>query len=259
MEKNYPKISVITPNYNQGAFLEQTIRSVVNQQYPNLEYIIIDGGSTDASVTIIKKYEKQLAYWVSEKDKGMYHAIKKGFDKAAGDIMCWINSDDVLWENSLHYVAKIFTQNPNIHWLQGYPSVINEEDTLLYQREPICNASYFYNYSFVKSLAFIQQESTFWTRSLWEKSNGINTTYQLAADFDLWMQFFSKEKLYCCHQQLGAFRKREGQQSENIEHYIVEAKRSVAFHKKEQTFLKRMCLIISNFLLQKKDKINWID
>lgn len=102
----WPKISIVTPSYNQGHFLEETIRSVLLQGYPNLEYIIIDGGSTDASVQIIKKYEKWLTYWVSEKDKGQSHAINKGWSKATGDIIAYLNSDDIYLPNSLGYVAE---------------------------------------------------------------------------------------------------------------------------------------------------------
>jgi len=108
----YPKISIVTPSYNQAAYLEQTILSILQQNYPNLEYIIIDGGSTDGSVDIIKKYESQLKYWVSEPDKGQVDAINKGLKYCTGDIFNWINSDDYLADNALHEIAA--------HWEIGY-------------------------------------------------------------------------------------------------------------------------------------------
>lgn len=107
----YPKISVITPSYNQGQFLEECINSVLRQNYPNLEYIVIDGGSTDESVEIIKKYESKITYWVSEKDNGQSDAINKGFSRATGDIIAWLNSDDLYYERSLWKVAEIYNRN----------------------------------------------------------------------------------------------------------------------------------------------------
>lgn len=108
-EFTYPKITIITPSYNQGQFLEETIRSVLLQNYPNLEYIIIDGGSTDNSVEIIKKYEKWIDYWVSEPDRGQAHAINKGLEKATGEIFNWLNSDDTYLENALFFVGATFS------------------------------------------------------------------------------------------------------------------------------------------------------
>ena len=104
----YPKISIVTPSFNQAEFLEQTICSVLNQNYPNLEYIIIDGGSTDGSVEIIKKYADKFTYWVSEKDNGQYDAINKGFSHTTGDIMGWINSSDIYYPWTLSMIAEIF-------------------------------------------------------------------------------------------------------------------------------------------------------
>lgn len=107
----YPKITIITPSYNQGQYIEETIRSILLQNYPNLEYIIIDGGSRDESIEIIKKYEPWLTYWVSEKDSGQSNAINKGFKRATGEIINWVNSDDILFSGSLHRVATYFTSN----------------------------------------------------------------------------------------------------------------------------------------------------
>ena len=108
----WPKISVVTPSYNQGKFIEETIRSILLQSYPNLEYIIIDGGSTDDSVQIIRKYEQWLTYWVSEPDRGQAHAINKGFARCTGELMGWINSDDSLFPNALHYLAVAHQKQP---------------------------------------------------------------------------------------------------------------------------------------------------
>src|SRR5665647_3247451 len=120
-----PKITIITPVYNRAQYLEATILSVLNQGYANLEYIIIDGGSTDGTIEIIKKYESQLAYWVSEPDQGMYYALQKGFDKASGDIMAWLNSDDMYHANSLFVVADIFSTFEDVDWIMGTPSLYN--------------------------------------------------------------------------------------------------------------------------------------
>lgn len=114
MIKKFPKITVVTPNFNQGAFLERTILSVLNQNYPNLEYIIMDGGSTDKSIEIIKKYEKKLTWWVSENDKGHADALNKGFSRASGDIMAWINSDDKYYPWTFKTVAEVFQSENNI-------------------------------------------------------------------------------------------------------------------------------------------------
>ncbi|MCX6313041.1 MAG: glycosyltransferase family 2 protein [Bacteroidetes bacterium] len=224
----FPKISVVTPNFNQGFFLEQTIKSVLEQNYPNLEYIIMDAGSTDNSLDIIRKYEDKLFYWESKKDYGMYDAINRGFTHSSGEIMCWINSDDVLWEGSLNYVAELFSSNSKLHWLQGFPSVIDENGKLLYQRAPVFSKFFFYSMQHMGRYEFIQQESTFWSRHLWKRAGStINLNYTLAADFDLWMRFFKYETLYCTKKQLGAFRKRENQQSENILFYLQEANDSL--------------------------------
>jgi glycosyltransferase involved in cell wall biosynthesis len=202
----YPKITIVTPNYNQGEYLDRTINSVLNQDYPNLEYIIIDGGSTDNSVEIIKKYEKQLTYWVSEKDGGMYDALNKGFNRSSGEIMGWINSDDFLHHKSLFIVAKIFSDLPKIQWIQGLPNVSNNEDNIVYVR-PYRQYSQLDFLSDYMSQQWIQQESTFWKRALYQKAgNKINTKYKLAGDFDLWMRFFQFEKIYAFNGLIGTYR-----------------------------------------------------
>ena len=208
-----PCISIVTPSFNSIKYLEQTIRSVVNQNYPNLEYIIIDGGSEDGSVEIIKKYEKSIYYWCSEPDCGMYDALRKGFSKGKGQIMGWINSDDLLFPWTLKTLAEIFTKFPEMEWVSSlYPCLINLNGALINSSVKIGYARrYFMKGLYMSSpgrrrLHFIQQESTFWKRSLYDRVGGINSDYQYAGDFDLWARFFEQNELYGLGSMLGAFR-----------------------------------------------------
>jgi glycosyltransferase involved in cell wall biosynthesis len=220
-----PKISIVTINYNGGAWLERTILSVLNQGYPNLEYVVIDAGSKDNSLDIIRKYESRLHYWISEPDNGMYEAIQKGFDKTTGDIMGWLNSDDVYHPKALVKLAEVFTDNPEIKWLTGVPSATNETDDIFVPR--------FDEYPMWSKLRvhsgdykWIQQESTLWRRELWVKAGGLDTKLKLAGDFNLWLQFFKYEKLYVAPILIGAFRmRRSGQKSmDSSTEYLQEAR-----------------------------------
>ena len=166
-EKKYPKISIVTPSFNQGEFLEETILSIINQNYPNLEYIIIDGGSTDNSVEIIKKYDEFIDYWVSEKDEGQSHAIMKGLEKCTGDIFNWINSDDYLVEDSLFKIANYFKKETLLYI--GYNKMIGPDFKYTYQlpihkdfasnlvERKLSQQSMFYNLSFIKNIDFPKQ------------------------------------------------------------------------------------------------------
>ncbi|NMH86355.1 glycosyltransferase family 2 protein [Flavivirga algicola] len=249
-----PTVSIVTPNYNQAQFIEQTLLSVINQDYPNIEYIVIDGGSNDGSIDIIKKYEKYLTYWETSPDKGMYDAINKGFKRASGDIMCWINSDDILVSSAIKEVVGLMDKNPYVHWLMGYPTIINEKSEITWQGQDaqVFSPYFFYLHNHTRDFSFIQQESTFWTRSLWERAGArLNLEYTLAADFDLWMRFFKHDKLYFTHQQLGAFRRRKGQQSENQESYLQETNLAIS-NNQEKLLIKQRCVI---FLLKSVRKL----
>lgn len=218
----YPKISIVTPNYNQADYLEHTIQSVLSQGYPNLEYIIIDGGSTDGSVEIIQKYESQLCYWVSEPDKGMYEAIQKGFDKSTGEIMAWINSDDMYHPKSLFVVAEIFQNHAFVNWLTGTPTLIDEKNRTVYVgKDKKWNKLDFYTNNYM----WIQQESTFWSRNLWLKVNtGIFDNLKYAGDFNLWLNFFDYAELYQVSALIGGFRIRESGQLSSLyyKEYLLE-------------------------------------
>jgi len=243
--ENLPKISIITPSYNQGQYLEDTILSVLNQNYSNLEYIIIDGGSTDNSVEIIKKYEKHLTYWVSEKDNGMYQAIQKGFGKSTGDIMAWLNSDDMYHPKSLFTVAEIFNQFNNVNWLHGCKSWFDEQGKAV--ETSLSKKWSKYDY-YLGDYKWIQQESVFWRRSLWEKAGGcMNIDLKYSGDLELWLRFFRYEKLYITNALIGGFRYRSDAQMSvlRLDEYLVEANKmlkSEVLDLKTKRILKRIQL-----------------
>jgi glycosyltransferase involved in cell wall biosynthesis len=215
------KISIITPVYNQVDYIEQTILSVINQDYDNYEYIIIDGGSTDGTLDIIKSYASKITTWISETDTGMYDALNKGFALSTGDIMAWINSDDLLLPNALQNMNRIMSDLPNVNWVQGLNGFIDLEGKII-------KTGYPKPFSFIKFLnkdyKFIQQESTFWRRSLWENAGAyMNTDLKLAGDFELWFRFFQYDKLYTSSLPIGSWRRRAGQLSDvQMDKYVAE-------------------------------------
>jgi glycosyltransferase involved in cell wall biosynthesis len=223
-DAEYPILSIITPCFNSGKYLEETILSVLEQNYPNLEYIIIDGGSTDNSLEIIKKYQEKLHCWISEKDNGMYDALQKGFEKSTGDIMAWINADDLYHRKSFFIVSEIFSKYSNINWLVGAQTHYDE-----YGRGISINRSRnFTRYDFLMGdYKWLQQESCFFRRALWKKAGSyIDKTLKYAGDFELWVRFFRHEKLYVVDALIGGFRVRsENQLSlEGMQKYLEETK-----------------------------------
>jgi len=184
MRMNYPRITVVTASYNQGKFIEATIKSVLDQGYPNLEYIIMDGGSTDESVDIIRRYEKHLAFWVSEKDNGAADAIAKGFSRATGTILAYLNSDDLYLPGSLAAVAQAMNDEAvdvvygNMYWIDTQGAVIGEQ-----RQTPFMPQAYLYGGS------TLQQPATFWTRDLYVKCGQMDPSYHFAFDTDLFVRF----------------------------------------------------------------------
>ncbi len=159
--------------------------SVLKQQYANLDYIVIDGGSNDDSCDVIRSHESSLNYWVSEKDSGQYAAINKGFSRSTGEIMGWINSDDVMMPWTLSTVASIFTQFPEIQWITGLPTVIqhgviHRVSSLRPWPQKLLQLGLYTG----GDVGIVQQESTFWRRSLWDKAGGLREDLSLAADFE---------------------------------------------------------------------------
>lgn len=196
-----PKISIITPSYNQGQYIEETINSVLSQNYPNLEYIIIDGGSTDNSVEIIKKYEKQLKYWVSEPDKGQAHAINKGFQKATGEIINWLNSDDLLEHGALFTIAKSFSENPDIAFIYGQIIEFNKNGNLPFKHFPTDNLPYRYFYEFP-----FAQPACFYKLKIVKELGWLDENFQFTMDLDLFVRILSNYKALQIDEILAHFR-----------------------------------------------------
>lgn len=211
-QRRFPKITLVTPNYNGEAHLEETINSVLSQNYGNLEYIVVDGGSTDKSLEIINKYKSRLARVISEKDRGHSHAVNKGFAAGTGDIMGWINSDDILLPGALTTVSRVFEQFPGVAWITGRATAMSE-DGVIYTARPARP------WSWLRFLAgdysHIQQESTFWRRELWQAAGAaLSEPHGLAGDFQLWTRFFQHAELHTVDALIGSFRfRKEGQLS----------------------------------------------
>ena len=179
------KISIVTPSYNQGQFLEETIRSVLLQGYPNVEYIIIDGGSSDNSAQIIRKYEHRLAYWTSEADKGQSDAIRKGFQRATGDILAWLNSDDYYQQDALARVARFFAGNPGIVFANGDVNVISSEGQLL-KRIYAMRPSAFFAANYGRH--GWPQQGCFWRKDTYDQVGGVDASLQFCMDKDLFIR-----------------------------------------------------------------------
>jgi len=208
----------VTAVHNGARYIEDTIRSIVDQGYPNLEYMIVDGASTDGTVDIIRKYEKHLSWWVSQPDKGVYEALNTGFARATGEIMGWLNASDKLHTKGLFVVGSVFAELPEVEWITGRPTKFSSTGMTV-KVWPVPR------WSRMRFLAgankYIQQESTYWKRSLWEKAGGaLSTEFRAEGDFDLWVRFFRHTQLYSVEALIAGYRAHEGAlSSSNMEMY----------------------------------------
>lgn len=180
---DFPRVTIVTPSYNQAQFLERTIQSVLDQNYPNLEYIIIDGGSTDGSVDIIRKYESHLAGWVSEMDQGQAEAINKGLRRAHGEIVAWLNSDDLHTPAAISTMVKAFSETPQMGLIFGDVLSID-------QNEKVFNIMHFANWRLEDLMTFsiIGQAGVFMRRNILEKAGYLDTRFHYMLDHQLWLR-----------------------------------------------------------------------
>lgn len=186
-----PLITIITPSYNQARFLEATILSVLEQDYANIEYMVIDGGSTDGSVEIIERYADKLAYWVSEKDAGQTEAINKGFERANGKILAWLNSDDTYQPDAVSEAVAYLLEHPDVGMVYGDANYLDADGEVI-GRFPAAQTDY---QRLRRGYVHIPQQAAFWRAELWQQVGPLDPSYSIAMDYDLWVRLARISKL----------------------------------------------------------------
>jgi glycosyltransferase involved in cell wall biosynthesis len=197
-----PLVSIVTPSFNQARFLESTIRSVLEQDYPHLEYIIVDGGSTDRSVEIIRRYVGRLAWWVSEKDQGQTDAINKGFAHATGDILAWLNSDDTYQPHAIAEAVEFLQSHPEVGLVYGDANFIDEDGRTIGRFAAAQTDLRRLRQGYVH----IPQQAAFWRSSLWKKVGPLDPSFYFAMDYDLWVRIAALAPLRYTPQMWANFR-----------------------------------------------------
>ena len=182
--KDRPLVSIVTPSYNQVAYLEETIRSVLNQDYQNLEYIIVDGGSKDGSLEIIEKHANELAWWVSESDRGQTDAINKGFSRAKGEILAWINSDDTYLPGAISESVEFLDSHPDIGLVYGDANLVDEDGEVI-GRFPARQTD---KRRLMRGHVHIPQQASFFRADIWRLVGPLDPSFYFAMDYDLWVR-----------------------------------------------------------------------
>jgi glycosyltransferase involved in cell wall biosynthesis len=202
MPDSYPLVSIITPSYNQARYLEQTIRSVLDQDYPHLEYLIVDGGSTDGSQEIIHRYADRLAWWVSEPDQGQTDAINKGFGQAKGDVLAWLNSDDTYLPNAVSCAVQYLNSHPNAGMVYGDAHLIDENGAII-GKFPARQTDYT---RLRRGYVHIPQQASFFRTDIWRQVAPLDPSFYFAMDYDLWVRIARVSKLHYCPDTWANFR-----------------------------------------------------
>lgn len=208
-----PSIGIVTPSFQQGAYLERTIRSVIDQQYPRITYVVQDGGSTDESVTILKKYDEKIDFWESRPDGGQAAAINQGMRRLDTDILAYLNSDDVFLPGALHCVGEYFARHPEVDVIYGDRVLIDETDRVInyWVLPPFDGAA-------IRWFDYIPQETLFWRRRAWEAvGSAFDERLQFAMDWDIILRFVSTRlRIHHITRFLGGFRVTETQKTNRM-------------------------------------------
>jgi glycosyltransferase involved in cell wall biosynthesis len=197
-----PLVSIVTPSFNQARYFEATIRSALEQDYPNIEYIVVDGGSTDGSVEIIKKYADRLAWWVSEKDQGQTDAINKGFARARGDILAWINSDDTYEPGAVSAAVKYLQDHPDVGMVYGDAHFIDEGGRVI-GKFAARQTDYL---RLRRGYVHIPQQAAFFRADLWREVGPLDPSFYFAMDYDLWVRLAARAPIQYTPQMWANFR-----------------------------------------------------
>jgi len=210
-DQQLPTISLITPSFNQGKFIKKTIDSVLQQAYPNLEYWVIDGGSSDDTLSLLKQYQQQHAqvfHFISEKDQGQAHALNKGLARSTGEIIGYLNADDCLLPGSLHQIGQYFADHPNTLWLTGDCEIIDEEGELIQSFVAVYKKLWrkIISKTVLSILNPIAQPAIFWRRESQEVAGKFDESLHYCMDYDLWFRLFKQAKPAVIDQQLAQFR-----------------------------------------------------
>ena len=180
----YPRISVVTPSYNQAPYIRDTIESILDQQYPNMEYFVIDGGSSDGTQDIIREYQDRIDWWVSEKDKGQSDAINKGFRRSSGELLCWVNSDDVLFPGCLDTISGLYLQKGKPDILHANCALIDENGFIIRLYRLPRETRFFLN----RGVWVTPPPAVFFKANLLRKVGYLDTKFQFSMDLDLWLR-----------------------------------------------------------------------
>ena len=238
-------------------YIEETILSILNQQYSNLELIVVDGGSSDKTLSILSKYKEQISLLISENDEGQYNAINKGFSKATGEILAWLNADDIYFPWTLAHVANFFSKHPSQSWLSGSTSLMNENGLINgFNSNIIAKPNKFVRNGWFRYglYGYLQQEGMFWRKELWEQVGGLNEKYKLAADFELWTKFAKYEELVSFGIPLACFRSHESSRSKLMRDIYEDEIYKICENLKKPSFIVQFLgkySLLSNLILKK--------